>query len=65
MKRVLNIRCSNNRVNGNVLTCESVSIREKLLRILFGSPVRFVVLLPGKSVDCVEIHEISEGADHE
>ena len=40
-------------------------LREKLLRFLLGSPVKLTVLVPGDSVDAVEISEVRLEAAHE
>jgi len=43
------------------VTCRSVSVREKLLRLLFGNEQRVTVLIPGGSIDEITICETEEG----
>ncbi len=63
MRHTLKIRVSKKRANGGVLACRQVTVREKLLRFLLGTPVKLTVLVPGDSVDEVAIREISGSAD--
>ena len=58
MKHAINIRVSKEKLNGGVLTCRSVTIRERLLRFLLGSPTKLTIIVPGDSVDEVGITEI-------
>jgi len=46
--------------NGGAATCRHVTLREKVLRKLFGSPVKLTVIVPGDSVEGVTIKEIPE-----
>lgn len=63
MRHALRITVSKKRVNGGVLACRRVTVREKLLRRLLGSPVRLTVLVPGDTVDEVDIREYAEGGE--
>lgn len=63
MRHKLKIKVSKERSNGGVLACRQVTVREKLLRFLLGSPVRLTVLVPGDSVDEVAIKEVADGDD--
>ena len=66
MKHNLNIRVVKDRTNGGVVTCRSVTVREKLLRFLFGSPQKLTVIVPGDTVDAIAINETEkEGAKDE
>ncbi len=58
MKHAINIRVSKEKLNGGVLTCRSVTIRERLLRFLLGTPTKLTIIVPGDSVDEVGITEI-------
>ena len=58
MKHAINIRVSKEKLNGGVLTCRSVTIRERLLRFLLGTPTKLTIIVPGDSVDEVGISEI-------
>ena len=62
MRHALKIMVSKERFNNGVFACRSVTVREKLLRFLLGSPVKLTVLVPGDSVDEVAICE-TEVAD--
>lgn len=57
MRHALKIMVSRERFNNGVFACRSVTVREKLLRFLLGSPVKLTVLVPGDSVDEVAIFE--------
>ena len=63
MRHTLNIKVSKKRANGGVLACRQVTVREKLLRFLLGSPVRLTVLVPGDTVDEVAIKEVADSDD--
>ncbi len=63
MRHALKIRVSKQRVNGGVIACRQVTVREKLLRFLLGNPVKLTVLVPGESVDEVAIREVAGGDD--
>ena len=39
------------------MACRRLTVRERLLRILLGSPVKLTVIVPGDSVDEVAIFE--------
>lgn len=57
MRHALKIMVSKERFNNGVFACRCVTVREKLLRFLLGSPVKLTVLVPGDSVDEVAICE--------
>lgn len=63
MRHTLKIKVSKKRANGGVLACRQVTVREKLLRFLLGSPVKLTVLVPGDSVDEVAIKEAADSDD--
>ena len=60
MTHTLGIRVEKSTRNAGVATCRNVTIREKLLRKLLGSPVKLTVIVPGDSVETVEITESPE-----
>ncbi len=62
MRHTLKIKVSKKWANGGILACRQVSVRERLLRSLLGSPVKLTVLVPGDTVDEVEIKEIGKEA---
>lgn len=49
--------------NGGIVAYRRVTVREKLLRFLFGNPVRLTVIVPGNSVDTVSIEPVQEGGE--
>ena len=63
MKHNLNIRVVKDHANGGVVTCRSVTVREKLLRFLFGTPQKLTVIVPGDTVDAIAINETEEEAE--
>lgn len=48
-------------VRDPVLKGGSISMRSKLMNLLFGEKVGVIVLTPGDSVETVEIREVREG----
>ena len=62
MRHILQIRVSKEKENAGIVACRSVSVRERLLRLLLGKPVKLTVLVPGDSVDEVAITEVPETA---
>ena len=61
MRHNLKISVSKAPQNAGIITCRTVSIREHLLRFLFGSKQRVTILIPGDSVDEVSICETGKG----
>lgn len=65
MRHTLKITVSKEKTNGSVVACRHVTVRERLLRLLLGGPVKLTVLVPGDSVDEVAISEVRPEAAHE
>ena len=65
MRHIMKITVGKGHSNSVVLACRRLTVREKLLRLLLGSPVKLTVLVPGDSVDAVEISEVGLEAAHE
>lgn len=61
MKHNLNICVSKKPLDGGIVQCRSVSLREKLLTRLFGRKEKVMILVPGTSVEMVSITEVPEG----
>lgn len=61
MRHTLQISVSKKPVNGGAVSVRCVSIRERLMRFLFGDTVRLTVIVPGNSVEELSIKEIAEG----
>ena len=65
MRHTLKIMVSKERPNGGVVACRRVTVREKFLRFLLGSPVKLTVLVPGDTVDEVAITEVRKEIPNE
>ena len=70
MTHAMKIRVSRAKLNGGLMTCRTVTIRERLLRFFLGTPTRLTIIVPGDSVDEVGISEkivqtTTEGTAHE
>lgn len=65
MKHNLSIRVSKKPRMGGIVACQSMTIREKLLRLLLGSPHKVTIFVPGDSVDTVSITEVADGGGKE
>lgn len=63
MKHSLNITVSKEKQNGGVIACRHMTIRERLLRFLLGSPIKLTLIVPGDSVNEVTIREVAGGDD--
>ena len=61
MRHTLQISVSKKPVNDGAVSVRRVSIRERLMRFLFGDTVRLTVIVPGNSVEELSIKEIAEG----
>ena len=61
MRHTLQISVLRKPVNGGAVSVRRVSIRERLMRFLFGDTVRLTVIVPGNSVEELSIREIAEG----
>lgn len=57
MKHTLAIRVTKTPVNDGVIACRTLTVREKLLRFLFGVPQKLTVIVPGDTVDEIAIRE--------
>ena len=62
--QTLGIRILKQKVNGGVLSCRRVTVREKLLRFLLGTPIKLTVLVPGDTVSEVTINEGGKNDEH-
>ena len=63
MNHTLQITVDNKKRNRGIVTCRSISVRERLLRFLLGSPIKLTVIVPGDSVEEIGIKEISERSE--
>ena len=60
MRHTIKILVSKERPNSGVIACRHLTVREKFLRFLLGSPVKLTVLVPGDTVDEVAITEVKK-----
>ena len=51
-----------NRISESVMRCRKVGIREKLMRFVFGKTQAMTIIIPGETVDAIQIKEIGEEA---
>ena len=61
MKHNLQIRVSKTPKNGGIVSCRSISVRERLLRFLLGNPTKLTIVGPGDSVESLLINEVTGG----
>jgi len=63
MKHDLKISVSKKPTDDGVLRYQRVTMRERLLRYLFGEERRVMVIVPGDTVESVSITELAGGGD--
>lgn len=63
MKRTLRISLSGKPPDGGIVGCRHVTIREKILRFLFGAGQKLTVIVPGDSVKTLSI--VEDGGDED
>ena len=63
MKHTLKISVSKKPVNGGIVACRNVSVRERLLRFLLGDKQWLTIIVPGDSVRELAISEVMEGGN--
>ena len=56
MKHTLKISVAQDPGDG-IVSCHHITVREKLLRMLFGEKRRLTVIIPGNSVKALSIEE--------
>lgn len=61
MRHNLKISVSGEPQKGGIVHCRNVTLREKLLSRLLGSKEKLMIFIPGDSVECVSITEVTEG----
>lgn len=64
MNHNLSIHLSGHPDTGGVVRCQTVPLRERLLRLLLGEQRKLTILIPGDSVETLEIQE-TQGGSHE
>lgn len=61
MKHNLKISVSKKPNNGGIVSYRNITIRERLLRFLFGEKHKLTILVPGDTVQELAISEAKEG----
>lgn len=61
MKHNLHISVSDKPQRNGMVSCKSISMRDRFLRKLFGGKQKIVVLVPGDAIDELAITTIKEG----
>ena len=62
MKHELQISVTKRPVNGGIVSCRQVSVRERFLRFLLGDKTKLTVIVPGDSVEELAIRETGKEA---
>ena len=63
MGHTLRISVSKGPAQGGIVSCRSISVRERFLRFLLGDKQRLAVIVPGDSVQELAISEVLEGGN--
>ena len=61
MKHNLKISVFREPKAGGLVSCRTITVREKLISRLLGNKQKVMVLIPGNSVSTVSITDISDG----
>lgn len=61
MEHNLKIGVSKKPKYGGIVSCRTVSVRERILRLLLGSPTKLTIVVPGDSVSSLSINEVAGG----
>ena len=62
MKHNLQISVSKHQKSNGIVSCKSVTLRERILRLVFGKNQQTLILMPGDTVEELTISEVKEGA---
>ena len=65
MKHNLKISIAREPDSGGIVRCKTVSLRERVLRRLFGDMRRVTIIVPGDSVEALSVQEVPEVTRHE
>ncbi len=63
MGHTLRISVSKEPAGGGIVSCRSISVRERFLRFLFGEKQRLAIIVPGGTVRELAVREIMEGGN--
>lgn len=61
MKHHLKILVSKKPPNSGIVSCKTITVRERILRHLLGVPQKLTLIVPGDTVEEVCIKELKEG----
>jgi hypothetical protein len=64
MKHNLKISLAQGPESGGIVRCKTVSLREQVLRRLFGDMRRVTIIVPGDSVEELSVREVAEVGVH-
>ncbi|MFR2737506.1 MAG: hypothetical protein ACLTA2_02100 [[Clostridium] innocuum] len=64
MKHNLKISLAQGPESGGIVRCKTVSLRERVLRRLFGDMRRVTIIVPGDSVEELSVREVAEVGVH-
>ena len=64
MKHNLKISRAQGPESGGIVRCKTVSLREQVLRRLFGDMRRVTIIVPGDSVEELSVREVAEVGVH-
>ena len=62
MHQTMKISIAKKPVNAGVVAVRHLTVREKLLRLLLGAPVKTTVIVPGDTVEAIAITEVPADA---
>lgn len=65
MKHNLKISLAQGPDTDGIVRCKTVSLRERVLRCLFGDMRRVTIIVPGDSVEALSVQEVPEVSGHE
>ena len=65
MRQSLKINVSKAPRPVGAVTCRTYSLRERIMRFLFGGKLRVTILIPGDNVDEVTICDLKKGETHD
>lgn len=63
MDHTLKISVAKKPVSGGIVSCRSISVRERFLRFLFGEKQQLTIIVPGDSVRELAVSEVMEGGN--
>lgn len=61
MKHILKISVSDKPQKNSMVACRSFTVRERILRMLFGRKQNITILVPGDTIQELAISKITEG----